>query len=122
MNIPEQKVPPNTAIWATGKASGKTARLLRMLIEAWRTNPGSTKVLRIEVLSGEEMNLKDALAAAHEKSARYKEALKAQVVWLAKCNEAAFSNMEGADEKEFLYWQNWLNETADRMKQIREAL
>lgn len=118
----KQNVPPNTAIWATYKGSGKTAHLLRKLIETWRTNPGSTKNFRIEVLSGEEMNLKDALTTAQNKNAKYKKAIEAQLAWLDKCNKAAFSNMEAADAKEFLYWRLWLNETDSRIKLLREVL
>ena len=49
-------------------------------------------------------------------------ALKDHKNFMLKCEMAAFSNMEGADGKEFQYWQSWMLECSDRKREIIKTI
>lgn len=49
-------------------------------------------------------------------------ALEKRIAWLDGCADAAFSNMEGAGEPEFSYWQNWMNSCRAESFKDRKAL
>lgn len=60
------------------------------------------------------------LAAAQEENRRLREALDQQVVWLTDCRDAGYSNMEGAELKDFLYWEKWGGDCQAQIDKLKE--
>lgn len=73
-------------------------------------------------LAGDANGYARAQAEAKEREEKLQEALKEHMEFMQGCRDAAFSNLEGADEKEFIYWNNWATDCIAQIKKIAVAL
>jgi len=76
-----------------------------------------------EAIASENFDImKFRLERAEAVIAEMERAALSRIVWLKDCRDAGYSNMEGADSKEFIYWEKWAENCAAEVQKENKSL
>lgn len=75
-----------------------------------------------ELLEDENKSLQSKIQALEEKLRIARSTIHKFRKHFTDCSNAGFSNMEGADEKDFLYWEKWHIENQNLVVEANTAL